>query len=238
MSLIAGLHLGDFALIAADKREMSISGDILIPDNDLAKKIINTEQGYVTGSGIVELLHPVKESLVNTNITSTDQVIEIINNGRNSFRATHSANSEWAEDQIKKTGWLFTYITEDKGQFDVRIAMVHGSWIEEKIRLLYKGSAMVIAPVDGTDEEAQRLSEILTKELKTTDELPDHSNSIAYHVPLLQSIFKHVSEICDSVSESFHVAVHTSYAQMMISKEISAYTTKLQFEKYQRDYSD
>lgn len=231
MSLIAGLHFGNFALIAADKREMSIYGDILVPAHDEAEKIINAELGYVTGSGIVELLHPVKDALANTEITHTDQILAIIAKERERFRFEHSTDSEWAEEQIKKTGWLFTYMTEDDGQATVRIAMVHGAWNGDGIELLYKGAAKVLVPIDGTGEEAQRLSDILAQNLKTTDELPDLSESIGYHIPLLQTVFKYSSEICDSVSESFHVAVHTNDGQMMVSKEIYADTTNVQFER-------
>lgn len=231
MSLIAGLHLGNFALIAADKREMSIHGDLLVPAHDEAEKIINAGLGYVTGSGIVELLHPVKDALTNTEITHTDQILAIIAKERGRFRTAHSTDSEWAEEQIKKTGWLFTYMTEADGQAMVRVAMVHGAWNGDAIRLLYKGAAKVLVPIDGTAEETQRLSDILAQNLKTTDELTDFSESIGYHIPLLQEVFKYSSEICGSVSEIFHVAVHTNDGKMLVSKEISAGTTNVQFER-------
>jgi len=231
MSLIAGLHFGNFALIAADKREVSIYGDKLVPIHDEAEKIINAGLGFVTGSGIVELLHAVKDALANTEITHTDQILAIIAKEKERFRSVHSTHSEWAEEQIEKTGWLFTYMTEADRQATVRVAMVHGAWNEEGIHLLYKGAAKVLVPIDGTAEEAQRLSGILAQNLKTTDELPDFSESIGYHIPLLQAVFKYSSEICDSVSEIFHVAVHTNDGQMLVSNEISAGTTNVQFEQ-------
>jgi len=231
MSLIAGLHLGNFALIAADKREMSIYGDTLVPDHDEAAKIISAGLGYVTGSGIVELLHFVKEALANTEITETDQILAIVAREREHFRSAHSADPGWAGEQVKKTGWMFTYMTEDDGQAAVRVAIVHESWNDDGIRLLYKGAAKVLVPIDGIAEEAQRLSDILTQNLKTTDELSGLAESISYHVPLLQAVFKYASEICDSVSESFHVAVHTNDGQMLLSNEISTSTVNVQFER-------
>ncbi|MCX7109050.1 MAG: hypothetical protein NTX45_02760 [Proteobacteria bacterium] len=123
MSLIAGLHLGNFALIASDKREMTINGDTLVFDHDEAEKIINAGLGYISGSGIVELLNSVKVALVNTEITHTDEILDIIKSARECFRLMHYTNLEWAEKQIKKTGWNFTYITEENGQPTVRVAI-------------------------------------------------------------------------------------------------------------------
>ena len=187
MSLIAGLHLGNFAVIAADKRLMSMYGHTLIVDHDEAEKIINTGLGYVSGSGIVELLDFVKEALANTEITHTDQILAIVARERDRFRSVHSANPEWAEQQVKKTGWMFTYMTEADGEAALRVALVHGAWNDDEIGLLYKGTARVLVPIDGTAEEAQRLSDMLTQNLKTTDELPNLVESISYHVPLLRS---------------------------------------------------
>ena len=230
MSLVVGLHLGNLAIIAADKRVVSMYGQTMIVDHDEAEKIINAGIGYVSGSGIVELLDLVKEALADIEITHTDQIRAIISRERDRFRSVHSANPEWAEQQIKKTGWMFTYMTEAGGETVLRVALVHGAWNDDEIGLLYKGTAKVLVPVDGTAEEAQRLSDMLTQNLKTTDELPNLVASISYHVPLLRVVFKYASEICETASETFHVAVHGSDSQMLISKEILASTVSVQFE--------
>jgi len=231
MSLIAGLHLGDFVLIAADKRVVNFYGNTLVPDHDEAEKIIDAGLGYVTGSGIVELLQYVEEAIANNEITHIDQILEIVAKERERFRSAHSDDHEWAEAQIRKTGWMFTYMTEEDGQVAVRIAIVHGSWNDDGIRLLYKGTAMVLVPFDGSPEEAQRLSDILTKNLKTTDELSDFAESASYHIPILQEVFKYASRSCSSVSENFHVAVHSTDGQMLISNEVSGSTTNVQLKR-------
>lgn len=229
MSLIAGLHLGNFALIAADKRVMNIIGDKLVIAHNKAEKIVSSGLGYVSGSGIVELLDFVKEAISNTEITHTDQILAIIASERERFRSLHSDDSEWAGLQVQKTGWLFTYNAEDGCNSTVRIALAHGAWDDDKIHLLHKGAASVIVPINGTGEESQRLSDILTQNLKTTDELPDFTENISYHVHYLQSLFKHVSETCESVSECFHIAVHKKDGDMLISKEITTSSSCVNF---------
>ncbi len=230
MSLIVAMHLGNFAVIAADRRVVSQYGNSLVVDHDNAEKIVYAGMGFVSGSGIIELLDSVIEAFLNTKITHTDQILQIITEERKKFLSRHFANQEWAKQQIQKTGWMFTYPTVIDDHATVRIAMLHGSWDSDDLGLLCKGMAKVFAPVDGTGEEAQRLSDILTKHLKTTDELPDLSESISYHIPFLQTLFNLASESYDSVSKSFHIAVHTNDGRMLISSKISTSSGNVTFE--------
>lgn len=229
MSLIIGLHLGNIVLLAADKRVMDLYGNRFVFNNDEHEKIIDAGLGYVTGSGVIELLDNVKDSLANADITNTNQIMEIINREKERFLYSHWAGPEWAAEQIKKTGWMFTYSTKSDSQTAIRIGMVHGSWNDDLIRLLHKGTAMVFVPIDGNGEESERLSEILTQSIKTTNVLTELTEIIPYHVRLLQPIFEHVSDICPSVSKAFHVAVHTNDGMMIVSEEISPDTTNIQF---------
>ncbi|PKN86879.1 MAG: hypothetical protein CVU51_06470 [Deltaproteobacteria bacterium HGW-Deltaproteobacteria-1] len=231
MSLIAGMHLGDFALIAADKREMAILGNTLIPAHDDANKIINAGIGYITGSGIVELLDTAKQLIASNEITHTDQIVSIINSSKQQFRSRHANAVDWADDQIQKTGWMFTYLTEEYEQQIVRIAMVHGAWKDDRLRILLKGNAKVLVPIDGSADESERFSKILMDNLKTTDEVSDFSKNVSFHIPLLQEIFKYSSEQCESVSESFHIAVQMKNGDMLCSKEILRTTSKIEFER-------
>jgi hypothetical protein len=225
------MHLGDFAIIAADKRELAILGNTFIPAHDEANKIINAGIGYITGSGIVELLDSAKQLIASNKITHTDQIVSIINSSKQQFRSRNTHAIDWADDQIQKTGWMFTYLTEEYEQRIVRIAMVHGAWEGDGIRHLLKGNAKVLVPIDGSADESRRLSEILMENLKTTDEVSDFSKNVSFHIPLLQEIFEYSAERCESVSESFHIAVHTKNGDMLCSKEISKTTSKIEFER-------
>ena len=229
MSLIAGMHLGEFVLIAADKREMAIlDNNTLIPIHDNAYKIINSGLGYITGCGVVELLDSAKQLIASNDITHTDQIISIINSSRQQFRSRHIQAIDWANNQIQKTGWMFTYLTTEYDQPIVRIAMVHGAWKEDGLRILPKGNAKILVPIDGNADESEYLSNCLMENMKISGELSDFSESINFHVALLQEIFEYAAKRCESVSESFNIAVHMKNGDRLHSKDILKTTSKIE----------
>ena len=61
MTFIAMISMEDCVVLAADRKTFSIYGSELTePSGVAAKKITKTSSGFITASGLVELIEPVK----------------------------------------------------------------------------------------------------------------------------------------------------------------------------------
>jgi hypothetical protein len=231
MTLVAGLHLGELVIIAADKREVKMRDNVIISKNDNVEKIISAGIGLITGSGFVNLLQSVKEDIKNSTITDTDQIFDIIQRRREELRSYSLGDKEVTEADIRQTGWLFSYRTVDDNNLPLlRLAIIHQS-LGDTIGLYEEGKATAIAPFDSNEEEVKRLSENLTKQLKTTKKIPDLSDTLNYHIPLLQQLFLQVAEVCESVCEEFNIGITTIDGTQMISDTIDSSSTSTEFSR-------
>ncbi|EGR2919272.1 hypothetical protein DMW38_23915 [Vibrio parahaemolyticus] len=74
MTMIVGIHLGEYVIVAADKREVTMLGDVVINvTSDAVEKLIEWNGGVVTGNGYVPLLSQLKNHLATNEITHTGQ---------------------------------------------------------------------------------------------------------------------------------------------------------------------
>ncbi|MFK5913600.1 MAG: hypothetical protein QM484_04425, partial [Woeseiaceae bacterium] len=71
MTLLVAINLGDYAIIAADKKEVVIFDDCILPVHESANKVVDVGIGLMTGSGYVKLLESVKTAIKEQNIDNT-----------------------------------------------------------------------------------------------------------------------------------------------------------------------
>ncbi|RII26963.1 MAG: hypothetical protein CXR30_16195 [Geobacter sp.] len=228
MSLVAGIHLGDIALLVADRRVVTKNelGEIIILSDD-HKKIIDTGIGYITGSGCVELLDPVKYAIQDSNITHTDQILNIISEEKEYFREC-AVFGDLTDEIIGMTGWLFTYRTIIEDKPEIRVALCHPS-LGKEMGLILKGKANFIIPVGSPEDPILRVSDLVNKHIKTSDDITDPMKCLEYHIPILREVYSFVSECCKTVSETFNIGVVFKDGTMMHSTEIGPSSNNITF---------
>ncbi len=64
MTMIVGMSLGDFVLVASDRRQVHMTNGVVdYVESDSVNKIIECPLGFITGSGYVPLLNEFKNEL-------------------------------------------------------------------------------------------------------------------------------------------------------------------------------
>lgn len=106
MTMIVGIHLGDYILVAADKRETYVvNGRVVSVISDKVNKLVNWGGGLVTGSGYVPLLSELKSKLSQVNITTTDQILDLA-------KDISESSIEQPEYWRATTNWMFSYVAD------------------------------------------------------------------------------------------------------------------------------
>lgn len=204
--MIVGINLGNYIIVAADKRQVMKVGDVIVGIvSDNVEKLIEWNGGIITGNGYVPLLDDLKNWLSKTKINSTTEVLEFANDA---VLSLPSSQSEWR----KQTNWMFSYITKnEQGKFVTRIGFVKSSDING-INLLKPMHSTIWASLPNLDEKIKNLnSELLP--LNSLEELPSNLN---YHVEKLRDLFDYASTVDQSVSKqfSYYFQSHHGFSQL------------------------
>ena len=146
MTLLATIHLDKFAIIASDKKEVFIANDIIVSRNENAEKIIYTGIGLITGAGYVELLSKVKKKVATSEITHTDQIMEIILNERAVIKNSPFSTDDQKKELLEKSGWLLTYRTMLENSPCLRVALYHPSIDEYHFAISQENTSKVLFP--------------------------------------------------------------------------------------------
>ena len=131
MTLIAGMHLGEYVIVASDKKEVAQVNGIVVPLHEEANKIINTDMGLVTGSGYADLLTRVKNRIALNQICHTDEILNIIKKEREAIAQNLACFDEAAKKILFHTGWIFSYRTIIHDETRIRLAVYHPSIDEQ-----------------------------------------------------------------------------------------------------------
>ena len=202
------------------------NGEFIILSDD-EEKIIDAGIGYITGSGCVELLDPVKYTIKGTKITHTDQILKIISEEKEYFSAS-AVFGDLTSEILGMTGWFFTYRTIIDNEPEIRIALCHPS-LGRDIGLILKGNAKFIIPVGSREDPILRVSDLVKQHLKTTDVIPDPIKCLEYHIPILSEVYSFISETCETVSNSFNIGVIFKDGTMLLSTEIGPSSSSISF---------
>ena len=217
MTLLIGLHLKTYVMLAADTRTIYLSpnGKILWYD-DKSEKIQKTTMGLITGAGFKPLLDSVKERLRDQVINHTDQIIEIIHQETSAFLDKYHLDHE----SILNTGWLFSYITLCDVEPVLRLALIH---LKEGsvIKLVPEGEFIVVMPSEATPEQAKVVNKVIQEYMRPSYDTSELEGSIRYHVIVIKEIVDSLHKIYRSISKSFQVGVQLRDGRTGISPIIT-----------------
>jgi hypothetical protein len=126
VTLIVGLHLDSYILLAADTRVSSYpNGQLHFRDD--GDKIRFTSAGIITGAGLCDLLDPVKQRLEDEKISNTDRIIEIIREEREALEGWHWLEDERVAESLNITAWMLTYLNansrDNPTEYNLRLAV-------------------------------------------------------------------------------------------------------------------
>jgi len=205
MTMIIALHLGAYVIVAADKRETyQVNGEVVSILSDDVQKLIEWHGGVATGSGYVPLLSDFKVRLSKSDVSSTNQIIEI---ARECFLGLPQEQAGW----IKYTNWLFTYTTDAPQGLVTRVAFIKSA-SPESIGVLEEGRSLIWARMPDFESQLSRLNSLLRPER----DLSNLRESLNYHLDVLVHLYSYVATVNSSVSAQFECFVHAPQLSGMV----------------------
>lgn len=210
MTMIIAANLGEYVLLAADKRKVMIGSDGLISDiiSDNEKKISFNDNLAITGMGYVEILDEFKSLLLKTKIENTDTFLSLA-------KKIYDSRTISSEYKFSTTKYVITYKTQLNDDVLLNIGIIEAS----KPNLLIKVDKVIVLGRDTKD-----IDSILMKLLKEKLKIPDKDTfndgqllleNIMYNRQVFLEMFKFVSKPVNGVSPNADFIVitkkHKSY---------------------------
>lgn len=169
MTFLATINAKEYALIAADKMVVAKIDSASVPVRTDADKIIDTGIGLMTGSGYVTLLDEVKTAVSGTEITHTDQILDIIKEKRLRIRSDPHLPENWKADFLSNTGWPFTYYTVVDNRPTIRVAIYSPHISDQNLALVEENKCNAFFPSDATTTIRESFMAILKTEMVASD---------------------------------------------------------------------
>jgi len=206
MTIAIGINFDAYVLLAADTRTTRYNWDGSVREYvDDSIKIQKTTVGLITGAGSKELLDLIKGSLEKEKITHTNQILNIIKKERLHYRRLFWRT---AEEDIQMTGWIFSYITIDKGNPKLRLGIIHPTF-GDVLGLYQENHPATICPHEATEEVVEEIGDFLKKKIKPFKEFTTLSDSIQYHWRLIARLIQKIQPVFPSISSHCQIGVHT-----------------------------
>lgn len=142
MTFLVTVSMGDCVILAAD--HAVLDGGVLISED--ARKITKTAHGYITASGLVELIEPVKMRFQAEPPETVGEMEEIIEDERLLYLARHYG-SPTAAGWVERSSWKLT--------FPMGTGVVAAFTAPEGLKGLEEGKAMFVYPETVTAVEKQ-----------------------------------------------------------------------------------
>lgn len=207
MTLMVGLHLSDYVIIASDKKEVTELNGIVVPLSEDVNKLINTNMGLITGAGFADLLNSVKKRISLNQICHTDEILNIIKSEREAFAENYGYTEELKQKILLYTSWLFSYRTIIDNEIRMRLAIYHPSIDEQYYATVNDHDIIIIPPFDMVPDRAQLLEERLRSDMLSLDIEPDVNLNMSHNIRQILALMAEVSEISESVSNTCDVGV-------------------------------
>jgi hypothetical protein len=163
VTLLIGADLGNYTIIAADTRtwwKQWFSHNYRDGDH----KIIMCDLMLITGAGYLDALESVKKELLDKEINHTDDVLEIIKNQALPKVEELRLNNPTIKESVCV---MISYITIHDNKPLLRLSLVHQKW---GYQLVHFNDAIVVMPSDSSEEESERYTMFLQKNLSKADE--------------------------------------------------------------------
>jgi hypothetical protein len=212
MTLIVGMHLGSYVLLAADTRVTYYSNEIRMFRDDFTK-IRRTSMGLVSGAGIVELLDPVQDRLKAETIAIIDRIVEIVQEQLTVVKKEPWAGHPRNADAIEHTGWMCTFIGSDNSRdpptHPLRLGVVGAK--ETLIQSIPFNDVFLLTPTGTTPEQWTawyRFAKDNLQPLADKAEVADIARNIAHHARVARDLMERVSLANDGVAKTLQLGVH------------------------------
>ncbi|WP_415721710.1 hypothetical protein [Photobacterium ganghwense] len=208
MTMIVGIHLGDYVIIAADRREVFIDGGkVSSVISDEVDKFVKWNGGIITGCGYVPLLSELKKHLKHTEITSTNQIVALTKRVVSDLPINASI---WRQ----QTHWMFSYISGSEVGPQCRLGYIR-SEVPDEIHLLYTMRATIWAKLPDIEQRIDTLNAAL----KPLSRTYDFEENVAYHLGLLKELFLYASTVDETVSKDFNYYIQAYNGDERLSSQ-------------------
>lgn len=226
MSVVIGMHLGAYVLLAADTRVTFFpdeTGPAVFRDDRV--KVRKTRMGIMAGVGLSQLLDGVQARLEREDPGDTDRIIAIIQDEREKVPEDWFTSPRVRNAVDNETCWLFTYVnstqpdtpTLDTWRLRLALAHPHSAY---RLALCSPGSGSICMPVSVPG--AGELQDTLHRNLRPLDDLRDLQSNVEHHVGLCSSLIRHIAAVETSVSAYVHVGLHIVHPAVGAVVEIVA----------------
>lgn len=228
MTALIAINLGDIAIIAADKKEVFILGETVIPIHEDADKIVDTRIGLMTGSGYVPLLQEVKDQVSSASIHHTDQIISHIHRAQQKVKDADSFSDQQKAQILTTTGWLFTYQTISDGRTALRVALYHPSLSTSHLSIIDRHQTKIVFPPDLDGDQVAYYTELIATRFNPIGQ-GSVQEVISNNVSLILTIFSQLSQVSQSVSEAADIGLVTSSGERYLAKSVTINSADLEF---------
>lgn len=207
MTLLIGVNLGAFALIASDKREVAYVGGEVVYSTDDVDKIVSTKAGIITACGAVDLLSPVKSRLSGMDVSNSDEILEVITSERQRFK-TAAAASPWSSYALSTTSWLLSYGTVNENDEPiVRLALYHPHLNESLFSIIEQ--TFPIYPGGTSESQASEWNEEIRGRIASLDYSAGTKSVLDQVISHFGWLVDQVAQVSPSVSRVFDVGIMT-----------------------------
>lgn len=231
MTLLASIHLDDYAIIASDKKEVVKLNGLIVPVHEEAEKIVITDIGLITGSGYVDLLDAVKKRVASEGINHTDKIMEIIKGERDRIKNSIFCDDDQINELLNYSGWLFSYFTVIENSQCLRIALYHPTIDENHFCIIRENSCKVIYPSDVDPANIVQFSNYLNENIGTLEKIPDINQNLSYNIKLILLLMDEISRLSSTVSKTCDIGVVFKKGEMLLAKNVSIETPNFILEK-------
>ena len=222
MTLIAGMNLGSYAIIAADTRLSYYINDVFSYRDD-SEKIRNIDPGIISGAGLASLLEAVKARLDDDELGIIDRIADLVRGEVAYARQQPSAKDPRVAEAIEMTAWMFTYVgapdPNDPSTAVLRLALTVPSenhWLAS----VAVNDVWLLPPTGTTEDQFWTWKRRLKNNLQPRTKGEDFPDSLQHHLQLIEELMQDVSAVNQGVAPTFQVGIHIFPRTRLISNVI------------------
>ena len=208
VTLVVGMNLGTYALLAADTR-VSYYPNGVFQYLDMREKIQPTSMGLITATGFTGFLDPVEKLLLSRPIESSEDIVDVVAEVKADVVARPWMSDPRVVEGIEASSWLFTYRTpdiENPRAHLLRLAQLgaHTGW---RLALGLCGYGCMNRPVGAPNSLLAEQCELANQTIRPLDSLDNFADNFRQHYRTCLNIFRAVSEKCATVSPTFQIGL-------------------------------
>ncbi|WP_159817932.1 hypothetical protein [Colwellia sp. 20A7] len=208
MTMIIGINLDEYIIVAADRREVCMQdGKVASITSDEINKFVKWNGGIITGCGYVPLLSDLKSYLKTTEITNTNQIVALT---KQSVSSLPSYANAWKN----QTHWMFSYLAPGDESNECRLGYIK-SGSPDEVRMLYPMTSTIWAKLPDIEQRLNYLNESL-KPLSASNEFNDN---LQYHLGLIDDLFAYASTVDQTVSREFDYYIQCHNGEESLSRQ-------------------